>query len=319
MGGLAVLTGVRRRSSRVLMFHSFRDEDKANLDSICSDIARRFHPVSLADIVEAADGRKSLPDYAVTVTVDDAYRSYLDHGHAVFRRHRIPVTLFAVSDFSDGRLWLWPDQIQFALERTSSLSLRAELEPGRTIELDLSSPEKKLHAVHSLTEALKLAQDDKRLAFMSRVGILTGVEIPDSVPPNFAPMDWRDLRAVASEGVEVGCHTATHPILSKVTSRTKLEREIRGAKDILESRLGRPVRHFCYPNGRAIDIGPDAAALVRDAGFLSATTTTWGLNDVPFDPMAIRRLPFSSDTDVPYAAELLAGLHLPPNEILAAA
>jgi peptidoglycan/xylan/chitin deacetylase (PgdA/CDA1 family) len=124
-------------------------------------------------------------------------------------------------------------------------------------------------------------------------------------------MNWEELKAIASDGVEIGCHSATHPILSRVSSPLKLESEIRGAKELLESRLGFPVRHFCYPNGRAIDIGTAAANLVRDAGFISATTTTWGMNPIQMDPMCIRRLPFSSDTDYRYGAELLAGLHLP--------
>jgi len=126
-------------------------------------------------------------------------------------------------------------------------------------------------------------------------------------------MNWDELRAVAADGVEIGCHTETHPILSRVTSRWKLEREIRGAKSILEFRLRLPVKHFCYPNGRAIDIGAEAAAVVRDAGYVSATTTTWGLNPIPADPMNLRRIPFESDTGPRYGIELLAGLHLPSN------
>jgi hypothetical protein len=73
------------------------------------------------------------------------------------------------------------------------------------------------------------------------------------------------------------------------------------------------VNHFCYPNGRAIDIGAAAAAMVRKAGYTSATTTTWGMNPHRGDPMSIQRLPFSGDTSPQYAAELLAGLHLPAN------
>jgi peptidoglycan/xylan/chitin deacetylase (PgdA/CDA1 family) len=128
-------------------------------------------------------------------------------------------------------------------------------------------------------------------------------------------MTFDELRAVAADGVEIGCHTETHPILSRVASPSKLEREICGAKDFLESRLGRPVNHFCYPNGRAIDISAAAAAMVRKAGYLSATTTTWGMNPVQIDPMGIRRIPFSGDTSPQYGAELLAGLHLPDNII----
>jgi peptidoglycan/xylan/chitin deacetylase (PgdA/CDA1 family) len=315
MGGLAILRSVRRRQSRVLMFHSFGETDQASLDAICREITRTCQPVSLTAIVEAAAGGKTLPDYAVTVTVDDAYRSYLAYGHSIFRRHKIPVTVYAVAGFSEGRLWLWPDQTEFALERTNRTSLRAEVRPGKFLELDLSTPANRLAAISQLNEALKLVSDDARLAFMEKLGELTGVSIPPTPPANRAAMTWDELRAVASDGIEIGCHTDTHPILSQVSSAVKLEQEVLGAKKFLESRLSLPVNHFCYPNGRNIDIGTAAAAVVRKAGYVSAATTTWGMNLPEMDPMAIRRIPFSGDTTPQYTAELLAGLHLPPNEI----
>ena len=77
-------------------------------------------------------------------------------------------------------------------------------------------------------------------------------------------MSWDELRAAASEGVEIGCHTETHPILSRLSNRLELEREIRGAKEHLEECLGFDVRHFCYPNGHPIDIG-EAAIRRREA------------------------------------------------------
>ena len=313
MGGLAYLKKKRRMYSRVLMFHSFGERDQANLDAICAEITKAFQPVSLNNIAEAARGHAALPDYAVTVTVDDAYRSYLSWGHPVFRRHKIPVTVFAVAGFSDGRLWLWPDQTEFALEHTTRTSIQAEVRPGKILDLDLSTPASRSAATSQLNEALKLVPDEARLAFIANLESLTGVSIPPYPPANRAAMTWDELRAVAADGVEIGCHTETHPILSRVVSPEKLEREICGAKEFLESRLWLPVNHFCYPNGRAIDIGPAAAEMVRKAGYTSATTTTWGMNPVNADPMAIKRLPFSGDTSPQYAAELLAGLHLPDN------
>src|SRR5579863_4221016 len=118
MGGLAVLRGFQERSSRVLMFHSFNESDQSNLDALCSELTRHYHPVSLAEIAAGS----ALPDSAFTVTVDDAYRSFFAWGHPVFRRHKIPVTLYAVTAFSDGQMWLWPDQIWFALDHSPHTS-----------------------------------------------------------------------------------------------------------------------------------------------------------------------------------------------------
>ena len=123
-------------------------------------------------------------------------------------------------------------------------------------------------------------------------------------------MNWDELRAVASEGMEIGCHTETHPILSRLSNRLELVSEIRGAKERMEDRLGFNVRHFCYPNGRTMDVGEAAIRCVREAGFVSAVSCTFGLNTIEADRFQIHRIPFDCNFDLHYCEELLAGLHM---------
>src|SRR5579872_770197 len=229
MGGLAILRNRHRREFGVLMFHSFSDGDRANVEAICAHITRHFEPVSLSAIVDALDGRGALPDNAVTITVDDGYRNFLLHGHPIFRRSRIPATLYPVAGFSDGRLWLWTDQIDFGLRQTTRSSIRATLGEGEPVELSLRTPEEKAAAIFRLTETLKEVSNDRRVAFLAEFGSLCGVEIPPHPPSGREAMNWDELRAVAAEGVEIGCHTDTHPILSRLSDQSELDAEIRGA------------------------------------------------------------------------------------------
>jgi len=76
--------------------------------------------------------------------------------------------------------------------------------------------------------------------------------------------------------MEIGGHTVTHPILSRV-SLGEAEREIAEGKEALESVIGAPVKLFAYPNGRPTeDFGPEHVALARKLGFEAAVTTSWG-------------------------------------------
>ena len=310
MGGLAVLRKRHRREFGVLMFHSFSERDRTNVEAICAHIVRHFEPVSLSAIVDALDGRKTLPDNAITITVDDGYRNFMLHGHPIFWRNRIPATLYAVAGFSGGQLWLWPDQIDFGLRHTTRSSICAPLGDGEPHELALRTPEEKAQALFRLTETLKEVSNDRRLAFLSEFGSLCGVDIPPDPPSGCEAMNWDELRAVAAEGTEIGCHTGTHPILSRLPNRLELESEIRGAKEYMMEHLGFDVRHFCYPNGRAMDIGEAAIRCVRESGFASAVSCTYGLNTMQADRFQIRRIPFDSNTDLQYGEELLAGLHM---------
>lgn len=310
MGGLALLRSRHRRELGILMFHSFSPEVRDNLEAICAHITRHFEPVSLSAVVDALDGKKALPDNSIAVTVDDGYRNFLLHGHPIFRRNRIPVILYPVAGFCEGQIWLWPDQIEFALRHTLRTSLRVCLGDAAPLELSLTTPDERTAAIDRLTEILKEVRNDTRVGFLSKLGELSGVEIPSDPPCGYEAMNWDELRFVASEGVEVGCHTETHPILSRLRDPTELDKEIRGAKKHLEEKLGFEVRHFCYPNGRPVDIGAEAIHCVEDAGFASAVSCTWGLNNGDAERFQLHRIPFDSNIDLQYGQELMAGLHL---------
>jgi len=251
-----------------------------------------------------------LPDNALAITVDDGYKNYAQYGHPIFRRQRIPVTLFAVAGFAADRLWLWPDQIEFGIEHSPKTSLPIRLGTDDAVELPLGSAQSKADSISRLTEMLKMAANHERLKFLEGFGELCGIGIPTHPPADRAAMNWDDLRAVAAEGVEIGCHTESHPILTRLESPAALEREVKGAKHSLEECLRLPVRHFCYPNGKAPDIDDTVVASVREAGFESAVTCFWGLNSTAVDPWRIQRLPFDSALEFDYAVELLAGLHV---------
>jgi len=70
----------------------------------------------------------------------------------------------------------------------------------------------------------------------------------------------------------------------------ELRDEIAGSKARIESELGRPVLHFCYPNGKMRDIGPVAAEAVRAAGMRTAVTAEPGLNQVHQDAFLLNRI-----------------------------
>jgi peptidoglycan/xylan/chitin deacetylase (PgdA/CDA1 family) len=309
LGGLALLRWKNRKKYRILMFHAFSESGLGTLEAHCTYLARHFEPVTLSRLVDAIEGHMFLPDNAVTITVDDGYKNFLQYGHPVLHRHRIPATVYAVSGFVDGRLWLWWDQIEFALEHTSMKSFHGTIE-GNPVEFPLGSAAEEAEAFRSLVEILKVVPNGARLEFMANLGEFTAVDVPAQPPPDRAAMTWDDLRAIAAEGVEIGCHTDTHLILSRIFDQVEMNREVKGAKALIEERLGLPVRHFSYPNGTPIDIGNLARAAVTEAGYASAVTTKTGLNTSLSERLQLCRLPYENDLDLYYGAELLAGLHI---------
>lgn len=87
-------------------------------------------------------------------------------------------------------------------------------------------------------------------------------------------------------GVAIGAHSSSHPRLSTLT-RDGAEREMRTSREVLESLLGAPVRHFAYPYG---DVSPRERELARALGFASACGVVPGTVDATSDPYDLRRV-----------------------------
>jgi peptidoglycan-N-acetylglucosamine deacetylase len=99
------------------------------------------------------------------------------------------------------------------------------------------------------------------------------------IPPGLRISDssLRDLSAA----FEVGCHTLTHPHLSRIPA-AEAGREIDDGKRALEDVLGRAVTSFCYPYG---DYDRRHVDMVRAAGFRVGRTTRRFSVAVPAEPL----------------------------------
>ena len=87
-------------------------------------------------------------------------------------------------------------------------------------------------------------------------------------------MSWDQIRTLGQAGMQIGCHTITHPYLTRVKSDESLRREIIGARTLIEERVGVPVTTFAYPFGQ---YNERVAAMVKEAGFTSARSTWPGV------------------------------------------
>lgn len=108
-------------------------------------------------------------------------------------------------------------------------------------------------------------------------------------------MDAAQLRAWVAGGQEIGAHTRDHVDLTAVDNATA-KQQIAGCRQDLEPVVGQPVLQFCYPYGFH---GPRHAAMVREAGYLAATTTARSRVHATDDLMALPRVPVHQATTLP--------------------
>ena len=87
-------------------------------------------------------------------------------------------------------------------------------------------------------------------------------------------MSWDEIRELSRNGMQLGCHTMTHPFLTRIRKDEALQHELTGAKQEIEARTGVSVTSLAYPfgqyNGRVV-------AAAKAAGFTSARSTWPGV------------------------------------------
>ena len=136
-----------------------------------------------------------------------------------------------------------------------------------------------------------------------RVGKVNSWDLRHGDPPRRL-LSWGQAAELAVRGVEFGSHTLTHPQLPRLDDREQ-EREIRESREIIEDRLGRRVRFFCYPHGLYDD---RCLPRVREAGYEAAVSDIRGANQAGTDALLLRRsLVTCHDSRWSFAFKLMTG------------
>jgi peptidoglycan/xylan/chitin deacetylase (PgdA/CDA1 family) len=99
-------------------------------------------------------------------------------------------------------------------------------------------------------------------------------------------MSWEQMREMHRAGIEFGSHMVHHSNFQR-TPIERIAQELLESKRDLEKGLGSRVTTFCYPGGGLI---PEAARLVKAAGYELAVTTRHKLASPDENPLLLSRL-----------------------------
>lgn len=117
-------------------------------------------------------------------------------------------------------------------------------------------------------------------------------------------LSWPEVLELRGRGVEIGSHTCTHPMLSRLPA-AEAERELRESLAEVARHTGEAAPPFAYPFG---DYTPELAERARALGYSCALTTDAGANDGDADLYALRRVLVGDDDDEPAFAARVSGL-----------
>ncbi|HEV8661554.1 MAG TPA: polysaccharide deacetylase family protein, partial [Candidatus Methylomirabilis sp.] len=305
-GGLercGVLPLLRRRADPrravVLRYHSVSEPTPENLlyrapsisvsprtfERQMEFLADRYQVVPLARLVDCVAAGEPFPPRAVAITFDDGYRDNHRHALPCLRSLGLPATVFVTAGAVGDGWSFWVSRLRGLLLKTE----RAEIDFPGLGPMDLSSPAAREGWIEALTGELCRKPPPEAERDLAQLASLAGVDGPIEGSGKWM-MGWEELREAAGAGIDIGAHTVSHPVLTFLDDG-QAAGEISRSRKVLEKGLERPVLHFAYPNGPAVE-NQDlrVARLVREAGFLSACTSENGPLDLGDDRYRLRRL-----------------------------
>lgn len=244
--------------------------DAGRFDHICAWVAEWFNVLPLGEAVVRL-GRGDLPARAMVITFDDGYADNHDVALPILQRHGLVATFYVATGFLDGGR-MWNDTVIEAVRASPACGLAlGHLKLDGLEHLALADDAQRRAAIGRLLGALKYRPADERLALVQTVAEASGAVLPGNLM-----MRSDQVRALGRQGMTVGAHTVSHPILLTLPAH-RVRQEIDQSRQVLEGILDEPVRHFAYPNGvPGRDLSDDTAGIVRGLDFDSAVTTAWG-------------------------------------------
>jgi len=194
----------------------------------------------------------------LSLSFDDGYRDNFLHAVPILEEHGLRGSFYVIAGLVGSTERPWYDRVANALPDRANA--RAQV------------------------EALKQLPDSERRAAVE--AIVAKAANSDTPADDNLIMDAAQLRVLAQRGHELGAHSMTHPILTRM-EETALDAEIAGARRALSLAAGCDIAGFCYPNG---NYTAGIAQAVATAGFDYALTTRQGKNRPAARAMEVARV-----------------------------
>ena len=236
---------------QVLMYHRVtRDEKVPGITPETFEkhlqLLNKYYQV--VDIDTALTTAKLETKAKIVLTFDDGYYDFYTQAWPLLKKYNFPASIYITTDFIDGDMWMWPDKVREILSKSSLDSITL----ANIGELALSA-ERYEDNWHRISDYCLPMLESERSGYIDDLAQLFGVELPKKPPQRFSGLTWTQLLEMQEAGLNIGSHTLSHPILTRI-SQEHLEQELAQSKQVIEEKLATTVKGICYPNGMQADV-----------------------------------------------------------------
>lgn len=258
-------------------------------ESLCKKLAARYDCVTIGEAAARLRERRFGSRPMVAIIFDDGYADVATTIAPILRRVGVPATSFVIVNCLVTGELPWYEELGRIVYETPRDRFRIDL--GSTA-LEWSLPPARRQRESVYWEIVRKLKTDFRRDLQKSMALAHRAHevAPFDPAKSKSMLTVEGARAAMAAGIEIGCHSLSHPILPNLED-AEIEFEIAGGRSQLERLIGAPVRSFCFPNG---DNDRRCVAAVEHAGYVAAVSMSCGPNHAgSYDPFRLRRVPMS--------------------------
>ena len=241
-------------------------------------LKQTYDLLSMDEVVRRVKSGIGFKRPSVAITFDDGYLDNYTLAYPVLKKHGVPATIYLATGLIGTGENTWVDQIERCLLRTEKDHLDLPTLFGKE-NLQIETRKEKEEINIRVAEALKHKLDRERKEIIVDIKkILNGTRDYKNNSESRTMLNWDEVKKMAQNGITLGSHSHTHPILSRMPVQ-KAKEEIFESKKIIEGNLGFRVKHFSFPNGRREDFTEELRDYCREIGFESVASVIYGTNE----------------------------------------
>jgi len=270
----------------VLMYHRILDEADPEIDDVqpglyvsrqvfekqISFLSKNYNVISGQELIESLIKRRSLPPKTVVITFDDGWRDNYLNAFPILKKRRIQATIFLTVDFiGTGRLF-WFQEISSLFAKLDSGQLATilakTLNENRASKSARELPASEIDFIVSNRDLFieKMKSLDTELVYIIINELKKAIKVAsDDSSSQRLMLDWEEVLGMA-DCIEFGSHGLSHNLLTMLDS-SQVDIELKRSKEIIETKLGKPISTFSYPNG---NMNNEIKQAVENAGYQGA-------------------------------------------------
>jgi peptidoglycan/xylan/chitin deacetylase (PgdA/CDA1 family) len=260
---------------------------------------KHYNPISFQQFSDWYFRGQVLPRRPVLITFDDGHANNLRFALPVLQKEKMTAACFVLTGAlgSSRQTWFEDAYYRLMFSNAQNWKLRnGECWPLETGQQRTAACGKFFSLCRTLSEA---EQQQELRSLQSQLPLM---QVNGEMGARFEFLSHDDVRRLAENGIEIGSHTITHPILG-ASEPENARREIANSKLELEGLLGKPVRAFAYPFGApGLDFMPRDEALVQASGYALAFAGEGGFVSRSSNRFALPRVGIGRMTRAQFAA-----------------